>query len=122
MEEKTISFKKYIEPIPETFEAVDFVGEKIEEPELITSKLFHKNKKIKKKAKIDNSIYDDILNSNAHIITETPINVDNKNIDNINLDDKNIDNKNINNKNVLHPIPRVTKVTPRVVIKKKKGH
>lgn len=92
MTEKIISIKKYIEPISETFEAVDFIPE----PEEIVIKSNH-HKKIKKKVKIDNSIYDDILISNVNTESE-PLEIPKVGIS------------------------RVTKVNPRGIIKKKKGH
>lgn len=102
MTEKIISVKKYIEPIPETFEAVDFVPE----PEEIVIKPNHHihHKKIKKKVKIDNNIYDDILISNLN--------------ENVNIQE-------IKSKPLEVPIlgtSRVTKVNSRGIIKKKKGH
>lgn len=99
MTEKIISVKKYIEPIPETFEAIDFVPE----PEEIVIKPNH-HKKIKKKVKIDNSIYDDILISNL-----------NENVKTEEIESKPLELPKIE-------FSRVTKINPRGIIKKKKGH
>lgn len=104
MTEKIISYKKYIEPIPETFEAVDFVPENQEEP--IATKSNHIHRKIKKKAKTDNNIYDNILISN----TEPKVT---QNTQNTITEPTQIQETGI---------PRVVKVTPRAVMKKKKGH
>lgn len=122
MTEKIISYKKYIEPIPEKFESIDFIPENHEEP--IPIKTNHNSRKIKKKAKTDNNIYDDILVSNVKVTdntenTEVTENVKvTENTENVKVRIETISPTIVK----LTSIPRVVKLNPRGVIKKKKGH